>query len=383
MSYPSLLSPHRIGKLDVQNRIVLAPMTRGRAGPAPLFLANDLMAEYYTQRASCGLLITEGTHTSAGARGWFRAPEIFLPEHAAAWRLVTDRVHLAGGNIFCQLWHSGRASHSSFRKGLPGFEGDLALPVAPSAIKRPSHSGKQSYTAVEGFVDIETPRALSEEEVDALPEEFRNAAQTAKEAGFDGVELHSANGYLMDEFLQSVSNKREDKYGGSLENRFRVVERSLKAICTVFEPDCVGIRLSPNGVFNGMGSDDFRESFLYYAEQLGKMNLAYLHIMIGVGFGFHEKGEAMVMSEFRKVYPGTLIANVGYDAESAEKEISDGHADFVSFARPLINNPDFVERVTDGAKLAPAADHTTFYSSVENVLTTEGYTDYKTMGEEE
>lgn len=376
MPHPNLFSPHRMGSVDLPNRIVMAPMTRGRAGPS--FLANEVMAEYYAQRASSALIITEGTHTSPYARGWYHVPDVFEPAHAEAWKIVTKKVHEAGGRIYCQLWHTGRASHSNFRRGLPGFEGDLALAVAPSAIKRESHSGKQSYTNEEGEVDIETPRPLSEEEVDALPEEFRNAAQTAKDAGFDGVELHCANGYLLDEFLQSCSNKRTDKYGGSLENRFRVVDESLKAIFTVFEPDCVGVRLSPNGMFNGMGSDDFRESFLYYAERLSKLNLAYLHVMIGLGFGFHKKGDPMVMADFRKVYSGTLMANVGYDPESAEKEIAEGNTDLVSFGRLYISNPDLVERISKGVELAPS-DFKTYYSSVGNVYTAEGYTDYKAM----
>eukprot|EP00737_Agarophyton_chilense_P002405 gb/GEZJ01002735.1/.p1 GENE.gb/GEZJ01002735.1/~~gb/GEZJ01002735.1/.p1 ORF type:complete len:384 (-),score=55.69 gb/GEZJ01002735.1/:294-1445(-) len=375
--YPKLLSPiHLGGSLHLKNRVVMAPMTRGRA--TEKLMATELMAEYYAQRASAGLIITEGVHTSVVARGWFQAADIFTAEHAQAWKIVTDRVHQRDGKIFCQLWHTGRASHSSFRDGVSGYEGDMKLPAAPSAIKRGSRSGKQGFTNLPGQVDIEVPRALTLEEVQALPEEYRNAAQCAKDAGFDGVEIHGANGYLLDEFLQSVSNKRTDKYGGSFENRFRVVDEILRKVLTVFEPHQVGIRISPNGVFNGMGSDDYRESFLYYAQRLAEYKLGYLHVMIGLGFGFHEKGEPMTMAEFRKVYDGVLIANVGYDAKSAEEEIAAGHSDMVSFGRPYISNPDFVERIMTGAELNEPAPQSVYYSSVENVLTSTGYTDYAT-----
>ena len=337
------------------------------------------MAEYYTQRAAAGFIITEGSHISVMARGWFEAPDVFSTGDAKAWKEVTDSVHEAGGKIFVQLWHPGRASHSSFRDGIPGYEGDMKLSVAPSALQRASKSGKQSYIAndVEGY--IETPRALTLEEIKKLPEEYKNAAQVAKDGGFDGVEIHSANGYLLDEFLQSCSNIRTDEYGGSLENRFRLIAEIIEAVLTVWPSDRVGIRLSPNGSFNGMGSDDFRESFLYYAERIKGYNLGYLHIMIGLGFGFHEKGEPMTMKEFRDVYPGVLMANVGYTAESAEKEIADGDTDLVSFGRPYIVNPDLVERLTIGAKLEEKHDHNTYYSSYGNRPGAKGYTDFPTM----
>lgn len=374
---PNLLSPLKLGPLTLQNRVAMAPLTRGRAGPE--LMANELMAEYYGQRASAGLIISEGTSTSVLARGYFQVPDVFQPEHAKAWQIVTDRVHEAGGLIFCQLWHTGRASHSSFRDGIEGYEGEMKKGVAPSAIKRKSESGKQAFTPREGLVDIETPRELSTEEVEALAEEFRNAAQTAKDGGFDGVEVHAANGYLLDEFLQSCSNERTDKYGGSFENRFRVLDEVLRALLTVFEPQQVGVRLSPNGVYNGMGSHDFRESFLYYASRLREFKLGYLHIMIGLGFGFHKQGEPMMLSEFRKIYPGVIMANVGYTAESAEKEIADGNADLVAFGRPFISNPDLVERFTANAELNEPASHEVYFPEAGKVLGAEGYTDFPTM----
>lgn len=373
------MSPIKMGDLQLPNRIVMAPMTRGRAGPS--YTANSLMAEYYSQRASAALVITEGTHTSLVARGWYEAGEIYTDDHVEGWKQVTDAVHDKGGRIFCQLWHTGRASHSSFRKDMKEFPGDLALSVAPSAIMRSSHSGKQKYTPEKGDVDIETPRALTIEEIKKIPEEFLNASQKAKEAGFDGVEIHCANGYLFDEFLQSCSNKRTDEYGGSFENRFRIVSEVLEAVLTVFDSSRVGLRISPNGVFNGMGSEDYRESFLYYAKRLTEYNLGYLHVMIGLGFGFHEKGEPMTMKEFRDVYPGIMMANVGYDAESAEKEIADGDTDLVSFGRPYLANPDLVERFQADAPLAEPKGQETWYSSAEYRPGPTGYTDYPTMEE--
>lgn len=253
--------------------------------------------------------------------------------------------------------------------------------VGPSAIKRDSHSGEQGYTNAPGMVEIETPRELSTEEVEQLPNEYRNAAAMAKEAGFDGVEVHGANGYLLDEFLQNVSNKRKDKYGGSFENQFRLLDEVLKAIFEVYESDCVGLRLSPNGAFNGMGSDDYRESFLYYAERLVTHDLAYLHIMIGLGFGFHGKGDPMTMADFRKVYPGLLMANVGYTPEMAEREIAEGSTDLVSIGRPMLSNPDYVERLSKGAGMNAPADREKYYSSYEHPFTSEGYSDYPALSE--
>ena len=255
----------------------------------------------------------------------------------------------------------------------------MKLALAPSALKRPSKSGKQSYIANDVEGDIETPRALTLEEVKKLPEEYKNAAQVAKDAGFDGLEIHSANGYLLDQFLQSCSNIRTDEYGGSLENRFRLIAEVLEAILSVWSSDKVGIRLSPNGSFNGTGSDNFRESFLYYAERIKEYDLGYLHVLIGLSYGFHEKGEPMTMKELRDVYPGIMMANVGYDPESAEKEIADGYTDLVSFGRPYIVNPDLVERLTLGAKLEEKQDHTTYFSSYGHRLGPKGYTDYPTL----
>lgn len=373
MSHPTLLSPLKIGPMELKNRFVMAPMSRGRAGPS--LTANELIAEYYAARASAGLIISEGSHTSILGRGWFHTPEVFTPAHAKGWKIVTDLVHEKGGLMFCQLWHAGRTGHSAFRDGEPGYEGKMKLSVAPSAIKKHSESGKQMHTPRGGQVDVEEPRELTVEEIEALPEEFRNAAQTAKDGGFDGVEVHCAGGFLLDTFLQTCSNNRTDEYGGSLENRFRIVDKVMRAVLTVFEPSRVSVKLSPNSDYNGMGSDDFRESFLYYVKRFSEYGLGYLHLTLGLDFGFHGKGEEMTLAEFRKVYSGVIMANMGYDADSAEKEIADGNSDLVSFGRSFLRNPDFVERVAEGKELNPVLDFQYWYSSLEKVLTTEGYTD--------
>lgn len=372
MSYPNLLSNVQIGDLNLQNRVAMAPMTRGRSGAD--LTANEIIAEYYSQRASAGLLITEGAPTSILGRGWYHTPEVFTPEHAKGWRIVTEKVHQNNGLIFCQLWHAGRYSHSSFREGEPGYEGEKAISVAPSPIKRASHDGKQTHTP-KGQVDVETPREMTIEEIHALPEEFRNAAQTAKDGGFDGVEVHCAAGFLLDTFLQSCTNKRTDDYGGSFENRFRIVDEVLKAMFTVYEPSRIGVKISPNGNYNDMGSDDFRESFLYFAKRLAEYGLGYLHISIGLGFGFHGKGDAMTLAEFREVYPGVIIGNCDYDAETAERTIADGHADLISFGRPFLSNPDLAEKFASGTKLNPVLHHKYWYTSAEQPWTKEGYTD--------
>eukprot|EP00190_Bangiopsis_sp_CCMP1999_P002712 CAMPEP_0198732000 /NCGR_PEP_ID=MMETSP1475-20131203/33242_1 /TAXON_ID= ORGANISM="Unidentified sp., Strain CCMP1999" /NCGR_SAMPLE_ID=MMETSP1475 /ASSEMBLY_ACC=CAM_ASM_001111 /LENGTH=366 /DNA_ID=CAMNT_0044495031 /DNA_START=376 /DNA_END=1476 /DNA_ORIENTATION=- len=362
MKFEHLLSPVKIGSTELKNRVVLAPMTRARA---PGNIPNDTIAEYYTQRATAGLLITEGTFTSDQAVGWLDVPGIYKPEHVKAWKKVTDSVHQAGGKIFCQLWHQGRASHSSFRPNATDGRG-----VAPSPVIIEGH---QIDNTPLGKVNHEVPRELTLEECEKIPEEYRHAAQCAKDAGFDGVEIHSANGYLLDTFLQSKTNKRTDKYGGSLENRFRLVKEVVEATLTVWDPSCVAIRLSPNGNYNDMGSKDFRESFLYYCEQLAKFNLGYLHVLIGLDFGFHELGEPLVMKDIRKVYPHITMANCGYTIEDAERETASGDSDMVSFGRPYISNPDLVGRIENNIELEPPASHEYWWSAG---MGAKGYTDF-------
>ncbi len=357
---PALLSSCTIGDLTLKNRVLMAPLTRGRAGETRI--PNDLMVEYYAQRAGAGLIITEATAISTQGYGWNNAPGIYTDEQAAAWKPVVDAVHQQETPIFLQLWHTGRASHSSYQP-----EGKL--PVAPSAIKI---AGDKAHTP-NGKQPYETPRALETAEIPGIVEDYRKAAERAKNAGFDGVEIHSANGYLIDQFLQSKTNHRSDRYGGSIENRYHFLQEVVEAVLTVFPAGRVGVRLSPNGVFNDMGSPDYRETFLYVAQQLNNYNLAYLHFLDGLAFGFHELGEPMTLEEFRQVFDNALIGNCGYTQETAEKAITEGNADAIAFGRYFISNPDLVERFANGWELDPPADMSIWYSSGK-----EGYTDFPT-----
>ncbi|MDJ0743309.1 MAG: alkene reductase [Xenococcaceae cyanobacterium MO_167.B27] len=357
---PALLSSCTIGDLTLKNRVLMAPLTRGRAGETRI--PNDLMVEYYAQRAGAGLIITEATAISTQGYGWNNAPGIYTDEQAAAWKPVVDAVHQQETPIFLQLWHTGRASHSSYQP-----EGKL--PVAPSAIKI---AGDKAHTP-NGKQPYETPRALETAEIPGIVEDYRKAAERAKNAGFDGVEIHSANGYLIDQFLQSKTNHRSDRYGGSIENRYHFLQEVVEAVLTVFPAGRVGVRLSPNGVFNDMGSPDYRETFLYVAQQLNNYNLAYLHFLDGLAFGFHELGEPMNLEEFRQVFDNALIGNCGYTQETAEKAITEGKADAIAFGRYFISNPDLVERFANGWELDPSADMSIWYSSGK-----EGYTDFPT-----
>ncbi len=355
-----LLSPYTIGDFSLKNRVIMAPLTRGRAGKTRI--PNQSMAEYYAQRGSAGLIITEATAISTQGYGWNNAPAIYTDEQAAAWKAVVDKVHEQETPIVLQLWHTGRASHSSYQ-----LEGKL--PVAPSAIKietSEAHTpkGKQPY---------ETPRALETAEISNIVEDYRKAAEKAKSAGFDGVEIHAANGYLIDQFLQSKTNHRSDRYGGNLENRYRFLQEVVEAVLTVFASGRVGIRLSPNGVFNDMGSPDYRETFLYVAQQLNKYNLAYLHLLDGLAFGFHELGKPMTLEEFRQVFNNSLVGNCGYTQQTAETAIVEKKADAIAFGRYFISNPDLVARFAHGWELNPPADMSVWYSSGK-----EGYTDFPT-----
>ncbi len=357
-----LFTSATIGDFTVKNRIALAPMTRARAGASRI--PNELMAEYYAQRASAGLIITEATAISEQSLGWNDSPGIMTAEQVTGWQLTTSRLKQLGTPAFLQLWHCGRASHSSFRQ-------DRSLPVAPSAI---AIAGDSIHTP-EGKQPYEVPRALETSDLPHVVADYRHAATLAKEAGFDGVEVHSANGYLLDTFLQSKTNHRTDQYGGSIENRFRLLREVVEAVCQVFRSNRVAVRFSPNGVFNDMGSPDFRAQFLYAAKELAKYNLAYLHVMDGLAFGFHGLGEPMTLAEFKAVYPGNLIANCGYTHESAEAAIASGVATMVAFGRPYISNPDLPERFRNGWPLAGDAPMSSWY-----VPGAAGYTDFPTHG---
>ena len=342
----------------------MSPMTRGRAEKT--MTANALMARYYAQRASAGILITEGTFISKEAIGWVGAPGIWSDEQADAWMQVVDAVHENHQTpFFMQLWHTGRASHSDFHDG--------SAPVAPSAIGieddsiRTPSGDKKLY---------ETPRVLRTDEIPRLVEDYRAAAERAKSAGFDGIEIHAGNGYLLDEFLQSKTNHRTDQYGGSLENRFRLVREIIDACKTAFDISRIGVRISPNGKFNQMGSPDFRETFLYVAEQLSNYKLAWLDILDGLAFGFHELGDPITLKDIREVYSGRLMANCGYDRDQAEQAGADGLADMVAFGRPFISNPDLVERFANDWDFNEQASQDVWYSPGP-----EGFTDFPTYHE--
>ena len=344
----ALFQPFALGDILLRNRVVLAPMTRARAGTERV--ANALMAEYYAQRAGAGLLITEATTVSAQGNGWVESPGVYTDAQGQAWKPVVEAVHAKGAPIFLQLWHCGRASHSDFHGG--------ELPVAPSAIKS---GGEYVHTPL-GKKDYEVPRALRTEELPNIVADYVAAARRAKEAGFDGVEIHSANGYLLDQFLQSRTNHRDDTYGGSIENRFRLLREVVEGVSTVFDAGRIGVRLAPNGVFNDMGSPDYRETFTYVAGQLDAYGLAYLHVMDGLGFGFHALGEPMTLEDFRAVFSGPLMGNCGYTQETAEAAVTRGAADLIAIGRPFITNPDLVERFRNGWPLAPDSDPGTWYS---------------------
>jgi len=355
---PNLLSELKLHDLNLKNRVALAPMTRARAGKERI--ANELMAEYYTQRASAGLVITEATTISTQANGWNESPGIYTDAMVDGWKKVTKAVHQAGGVIFVQLWHCGRASHPSFHNGQPH--------VAPSAIKI---EGDDIHTP-DGKQPHEIPRELDTHELAGIVDDYRKACERAKVAGFDGVEIHSANGYLLDTFLQSKTNHRSDAYGGSVENRYRMLGEVVAAATSVFPANRVAVRLSPNGAFNDMGSPDYREQFSYTAKQLDSFGLAYLHVMDGLAFGFHELGEPMTLSDFRQCFTGPLMGNCGYTQESAEDAIAAGHADMIAIGRPYISNPDLIYRYEHGIALNPDAEMTDWYSP----MGAKGYTDF-------
>ena len=358
MSTDSLFTPFVLGDSNLKNRMVLAPMTRGRAGPERI--PNELMATYYQQRSGAGMMITEATVISAEGNGWVDSPGIYTNEMEAGWRMVNERVAPTGTPLFLQLWHCGRASHSDFHDG--------ELPVSASAVRL---NGDHIHTPL-GTKSYETPRSLTVGEIKATVQDYKNAARRALNAGFAGVEVHAANGYLINQFLDSRVNQRTDEYGGSLENRFRFLKEVLEAVLEVCPSRKVGVRLSPNGVFNDMGGSDFRELYTYVIKQLDEFGLGYLHVMDGLAFGFHEQGEPFTLQDVRSLYHGAVIGNCGYDADLAAQRINENEADMVAFGRPFITNPDLPERVQKGYPLEPSEDMSQWYGGG-----AEGYTSYE------
>lgn len=358
MPAPSLLESFRLGDLTLANRVVMAPLTRGRAGRERI--PNALMAEYYVQRASAGLIVAEATTISEQANGWLESPGVYTDAMEEGWKGVTAAVHAAGGRIFLQLWHMGRASHSDFHGGEPPVSAS-AVPIAGDGIHTPL--GRKPY---------ETPRALETREIAGVVADYRRAAARARSAGFDGVEIHAANGYLIDQFLQSRTNRRTDDYGGDVARRTRLLREIVEAVSAEWPTGRVAVRISPNGVFNDMGSPDFREQFLHVATMLDGRGLAYLHVVDGLQFGFHELGDPMTLREFRSVFHGPLMGNCGYTCESAEQAVAGEIADLIAFGRPFISNPDLVERFRNGWPLAGPADMATWYAPTG----ARGYTDF-------
>ena len=338
----------------------MAPMTRGRAGEKRI--PNDLMAQYYFQRASAGLIITEATVISQQGIGWIDSPGIYTDEMVEGWKIVTQKIKPTDTPIFLQLWHCGRASHRDFHDG--------RLPVSASAVKL---NGDAIHTPL-GKKSYETPHALTVDEIKAIVEDYKKAAVNAKKAGFSGVEVHGANGYLINQFLDSKTNLRTDRYGGSIDNKYRFFSEILSVVLDVWAPEQVGVRISPNGIFNDMGSTDYRETYLHVVGELNKLKLGYLHIMDGLAFGFHEKGEPMTLSEFKSVYNGAIMGNCGYSKKAADKAVSKGYADLIAFGRPFITNPDLPERLENDWPLNPCEDMSLWYTPGP-----EGYVDYKSF----
>ncbi|MEI8209531.1 MAG: alkene reductase [Methylococcales bacterium] len=352
-----LQNPLTIGSYQLPNRIIMAPLTRMRA---PEHIPTNLMATYYEQRASAGLIISEATPISTQAVGYPATPYIFNAAHVEGWKKITAAIHAKNGLVFQQLWHVGRISHPDFHDG--------ELPVAPSAIKP---KGK-AFTA-KGLQDFVIPRALEIEEIPGIVEDYKNAAQHALEAGFDGVEIHSANGYLLDQFLRDGSNIRTDAYGGSFENRARFLLEVTAAVIEVWGADRVGIRLSPSGTFNDMTDSNPEAFFVYLVEQLNPLNLAYLHVVDALEGDIRHGAKVIGLEALRKAYEGTLIVCGGYDQARAEQVLEQGQADAVAFGQLYIANPDLVARFKLNAPLNKP-DLATFYGG-----DAKGYIDYPSL----
>lgn len=349
---PSLFDPIQLGDLALPNRIFMAPLTRARADGAGR-VPNALMAQYYAQRASAGLILSEATSISPQGVGYANTPGIWSEEQVAGWRQVTDAVHAKGGHISLQLWHVGRISHSSFLEGAP--------PVAPSAIAAGGH-----VSLLRPVTAFETPRALAITEIAGIVEAYRHAAENAKRAGFDGVEIHGANGYLLDQFLQDSTNKRDDAYGGPIENRARLLLEATDAAIGVWGASRVGVHLSPRGDLHTMGDSDPLATFGYVARELGKRNIAFIAAREGLG-------EGRIGPKLKAAFGGLYVANERFTKDSAQAILDKGEADAVAFGVPFIANPDLPARFRSNAPLNDPHPET-FYSPGKA-----GYTDYPAL----
>ena len=350
----SLFSPLTLGACHLSNRIAMAPLTRTRA---PDRVPTELMATYYQQRSSAGLIITEATVISPQGIGYPATPGIYNAQQVEQWKKISDTVHAQNGHIFMQLWHVGRISHPDFLDG--------KLPVAPSAIA-PAGNVATPY----GIKPFVTPRALAKGEIKGIVEHYRQAAQNAMNAGFDGVEIHGANGYLLDQFLRDGTNQRTDNYGGTIENRALFLLEVIQAVIAVCGADRVGVRLSPSGTFNDMSDSNPEAVFVHVVKQINLFNLAYLHIVDALESDIRHGANVVDLAILRKAYTGTLIVCGGYDKERAERALQHDLADAVAFGQLYIANPDLVARFKTNAPLNEP-DPATFYSSG-----AKGYTDY-------
>ena len=359
-----LFQPIRLGAIELPNRIIMAPLTRGRATRE--HVPTPIMVEYYRQRASAGLIISEATGISQEGLGWPNAPGLWNDAQVAAWKPVTAAVHAAGGRIIAQLWHMGRIVHSDFLGGEP--------PVSASATRAPGHAHTN-----EGTKDFETARPLRIDEMPRLLDDYERAARNAKEAGFDGVQLHAANGYLIDQFLRDGSNLRNDDYGGSPQNRVRLMREAVERLIAVWGKERVSIRLSPNGESQGVDDSNPAATFGEAARVLQELGVSFVELRQpgpeGT-FGATEvpKQDALI----RSVYTGPLVLNSDYTPEQAAADVASGRAEAISFGRPFISNPDLVERIAAGAPINPnkGAPQTWYFPGEA------GYTDYPTLAEE-
>jgi N-ethylmaleimide reductase len=360
-----LFTPVQIGAITLGHRVVMAPLTRSRS-VQPSDIPGDLMLEYYEQRASeGGLVISEATSISIAGRGWFGAPGMYTDEQVGGWKKIVNAVHARGGRMFSQLWNVGRSSHVSLTNG--------AAPVAPSVVPEYWLNSTPTISAPSGWLNPSPHRALEITEIPGIVEDYRKAAERAKAAGFDGVEVHAANGYLLDQFLQDGSNKRTDAYGGSVENRSRFLLEVVQALVAVWGGERVGVRIGPGGTWNSMSDSNPAALFDYVAEQLNRFGLAYLHVIEPrvKGNVVITEGQPPVAAErLRKIFKGKIVAAGGFEPDTAEAVVEKGDADLVAFGRHFLANPDLPKRIQLGLPLNEY-DRKTFYT-----FDSRGYTDY-------
>ncbi len=363
MTETDLFQPVTLGDLPLPNRIVMAPLTRSRAGKGDV--QGPMNAEYYAQRATAGLIVSEATNISQQGKGYAYTPGIYTEEQVAGWRAVTSAVHAKGGRIFCQLWHVGRISHPSLQPG-------GGLPVSASDVTPKGQAFTES-----GFQPLVQPRALEAAEIPGLIEDYRHAADCAKRAGFDGVEVHAANGYLLEQFMRTHTNRRTDQYGGSVENRVRLTLDVTEAVVEVWGGGGrVGIRLSPVSPANDMaGFEDAQEIYDAVVAGIERLGLGYMHIIEGATQGPRDNVKFDYV-KLQKTFSGLYMANNGYDLHLAEDARAQLRADLIAFGRPFITNPDLVDRLRRGIPLAPSSDKTHWYGGG-----AEGYTDYPTAAQ--